>query len=321
MGAVIFPLREFYDSTSELVGIKSGILLNRFQVSSILLEKFNDEFLKSDNLNRYVRIRSEEIENMLLAIRQKIGNLPTILPSIDDYQYLREYVLKTGDFRLASSASVVGLRYLHDNNDITNTELAKLISAEYNLKDDRLSLAIANISIEQNDLSCIFPESKSWDGATELSALFDCEIQSNSDYLEQKFIDYLAVNGDEIEHIHWRNFERFCAEYFKKQGYIVNLGPGTNDGGVDIRVYKEGGRAPEIMIQCKRHKKENKVKIETVKSFYTDVKFENAKTGLIATTGYIADGGKKVCETRGYNIKFAENDNIKKWAREMWTFK
>jgi restriction system protein len=63
------------------------------------------------------------------------------------------------------------------------------------------------------------------------------------------------------------------------------------------------------------------VTIETVKSFYTDVVFDKAKNGLIATTGYIAKGGKKVCETRGYNIKFAEKENIKKWAKEMWQFK
>jgi restriction system protein len=131
----------------------------------------------------------------------------------------------------------------------------------------------------------------------------------------------LAVNGNEIELIHWRNFERFCAEYFKKQGYIVILGPGTNDGGIDIRAYKEHGGAPDFVIQCKRYSKGKKVTIETVKSFYTDVVFENAKNGLIATTGYIAKGGKKVCETRGYNIKFAEKRYIKNWAKEMWKFK
>jgi restriction system protein len=320
MGSVNFSLRDFYDSTSELVGIKSGILLNRFQTAKILLEKYNEDFLKTDNLNRGVRLHSSELEGMLLTMRQRIGNLPETLPTNKYYAYLKEYALRTGDIELIAKSGSIGYRYIHDNEDISAVELAANIKRDWRL-EDKLCEAIANISLERYDFSCVFPNSKTWDGAKELSQLFECEIHSETDYLEQQFIDYLAVNGHEIELIHWRNFERFCAEYFKKKGYEVVLGPGTNDGGIDIRVFKDSGNAPEFLIQCKRYKKENKVDIETVKAFYTDVEYENAKRGLIATTGYIAPGGKKVCETRGYNISFAENERIKKWAKEMWTYK
>ena len=27
-------------------------------------------------------------------------------------------------------------------------------------------------------------------------------------YLDQRFLDFLAVNGEEVKKIHWRNFER-----------------------------------------------------------------------------------------------------------------
>ncbi|NOQ26797.1 MAG: hypothetical protein GQ564_15665 [Bacteroidales bacterium] len=320
MGSVSFSLRDFYDSTTELVGIKSGILLNRFQSARILLEKYDDDFLKTDNLNSGIRLHSSELEGMLLTLRQKIGNLPEVLPSQKYYSYLREYALKTGDIELIAKSGSIGLRYIYENEEISPKELTLLIKKEWGY-EEKLCEAIAYTSLERKDLSCVFPNSKKWDGTTELSQLFECEIKSETEYLEQKFIDYLAVNGHEIELIHWRNFERFCAEFFRKKGYEVILGTGSNDGGVDIRVFKEKVAAPEIMIQCKRYKKENKVDIETVKAFYTDVEFENAKKGLIATTSYIAPGGKKVCETRGYNITFAENKNIKNWAKEMWTYK
>ncbi len=81
MGSVNFSLRDFYDSTTEIVGIKSGILLNRFQTAEILLEKYDDGFLKSNELNRHVRIHSVLLEEMLLTLRQKIGNLPLVMPS------------------------------------------------------------------------------------------------------------------------------------------------------------------------------------------------------------------------------------------------
>jgi restriction system protein len=319
MGSVCFSVRDFFDSTTELIGIKSGLLLNRFQTSKILLEKYEEDFLKTDNLNYGIRLHSSEIEEMFLTIRQRIGNLPQVLPSTKYYKYLHEYSKKTGDIMFLASHIWIGLKYLIKDESITLEQLKNLIKKDYGLEDE-LCEALAFVSYEKNDLSCIIPSSKKWDGATELSKLFNCEVKSASDFLEQKFIDYLAVNGHEIEKIHWRNFERFCAEYFKKMGYHVVLGPGTNDGGVDIRVYNENSNSLELMIQCKRYDTERKIDIETVKSFYTDVVFEDARKGLIATTSYIAPGGKKVCETRGYNLTFAENENIKKWAREMWTY-
>jgi restriction system protein len=321
MGAVRWPLRDFYDATTEIVGIKSGLLLNRFQVRDILLPKHDEDYLKSDNMDASVRVRVDSLESMLVDIRQRIGNLPAVLPTKADYLYLHEYGMKTGDWMVGATSTGLGTHYLNLDSSITKEILADIFQLEYGLDDYRLCQALANIAWERNDLSCLMPSKKDWDGGTELSKLFNCEVKSEKDFLEQKFIDYLAVNGHEIELIHWRNFERFVAEYFKKQGYEVKLGPGSNDGGVDIRIYKSGSDALEFLIQCKRHKASNKVDIETVKSFYTDVKFEDATEGIIATTGYVAPGGKKVCQTRGYNIRFAENENVKKWAKDMWTFK
>lgn len=317
--AINFSLRDFYDGATELVGIKSGLLLNRFQISKILLEEYKENYLNSDNLNTYVRIHSSDFEEMLVHVRKRIGNLPEELPSRKAYQYLRDYTIKNKDFWVAASATSTGFRYLRLNEDMTIEDLAYLIEKNEGYNKE-LSFAVATIAYERYDQSCSLSPSISWDGGTELSKLYECELNSENNFLEQKFIDYLAVNGHEIETIHWRNFERFCAEYFRKLGYDVVLGPGTNDGGVDIRAYKDKTSAPDILIQCKRYKEGNKVTIETVKSFYTDVQFEGAKAGLIATTSYIADGGEKVCDTRGYNIKFAEKENIKNWAKEMWTF-
>ncbi|MFC3362046.1 restriction endonuclease [Pedobacter fastidiosus] len=236
---------------------------------------------------------------------------------------MKEYLQKTGDIHsLGISTSLVN-NLLQENINFSPEQIARRIHKEKKLPIE-ISRAMANIGYERCDESCIIPSSKKWDKASKLSDLFNCEINSENEniFLEQKFLDYLAVNGHEIETIHWRNFERFCAEYFRREGYKVILGPGSNDGGVDIRVFSDTSKttAPHMLIQCKRYKAENKVSIETVKSFYTDVLFENATTGLIATSSYIAPGGKSICDTRGYNLKFAEAENIRNWGRNMWKY-
>jgi restriction system protein len=324
MGKVNFSTRAFYDSTTEYIGVKSGLLLGRFQIRDILLKHFENNFLINDDLKRFIRLYADELDDMFLKIRQAIGNLPLTSPIEKDYDKIRDYVQRTQDIEsLARSTSICG-RYIQENPNISNIELAEILVEKENYPKE-ISLSIANIGIERIDQSCVLhPNSKSWNGQTSLSDLFDCEIigENENEFLEQKFLDYLAVNGHEIENIHWRNFERFCAEYFHKLGQYVVLGPGTNDGGIDIRVFNtEDTKKPLILIQCKRYKKENKVSIETVKSFYSDVLFEEAQKGLIATSSYIASGGKKVRDVRGYNIDFAEYNNVKNWAKDMWKHK
>ena len=60
----------------------------------------------------------------------------------------------------------------------------------------------------------------------------------------------------------------------------MDLGKGTKDGGVDVRVWtdREAKAGPPMMlIQCKRYK--DVVGIETVKAFWADVHFRGRREG------------------------------------------
>ena len=119
--------------------------------------------------------------------------------------------------------------------------------------------------------------------------------------------------------MHWRNFERLTSEFFRRQGYEVDLGRRTKDGGVDVRVWtdKESKNGPPfLLIQCKRTR--DVVGIETVKAFWTDVAFEQAEKGLIATTSSVSRDSKKICEVRKWPMSFAEGEQVQRWARSMW---
>ena len=162
---------------------------------------------------------------------------------------------------------------------------------------------------------------KQWDGVVALDRLFQGEhIPDDPEvYLDQRYIDYLAKNSEQMGEIHWRNFERLTTEFFRQQGYEVDLGTGTKDGGVDVRIWtdRESKAGPPLMlIQCKRYK--NVVGIEMVKAFWTDVDFEGAERGLIATTSSVSRDSKKICDVRKWPMSFAEAADVKRWARTMW---
>lgn len=58
--------------------------------------------------------------------------------------------------------------------------------------------------------------------------------------------------------------------------------------------------------------------IETIKAFYADVLHEKAGIGLVATTSTVAPGGKKIINSRGYNLNIAESNEIKAMVYDMW---
>jgi restriction system protein len=85
-----------------------------------------------------------------------------------------------------------------------------------------------------------------------------------------------------LQQLSWKDFEFLVSEHFKKQGYSTDLVNAQGaDGGVDIRVYKEGHL---YLVQCK-HYKAWKVSVQTVRELYGVMTAEGAVGGFIVTTG------------------------------------
>lgn len=139
-------------------------------------------------------------------------------------------------------------------------------------------------------------------------------------FIDQRFIDYLNANLDRVSTIHWRQFERLVAEYMRRQGYSVELGPGVNDDNIDIRVWSaepQPGQPPLMIIQCKRWRE--KIGKIIVKALWADVQETAAMRGLVATTSALSDGATSTIRARGYGIDVADHRAIREWLTAMRT--
>jgi restriction system protein len=321
MGAIIFSIREYFDAITETVAIKSGLLLTNAETTKILKQEFNGEFLDADDLDTIIRVRADEIEYHIQWVRISIGNLPeTSMGPMLASPILMPWIKKGYD---ALKTMDIFVDVYKKSGGITSDAKTVIRNVQEQIDvPEKLIIDIALLLAEQQFRSSyIAPKKVTLDGATPLAKLFSCELHGKEGFMDQAFLDYLAVNSENLEYIHWRNFEKLCAEYFSRQGFKIILGPGSNDGGVDIRAFSEKDpNQPLLLIQCKRHHKKNIVDIPTVKAFYSDVAYEKAKHGIIATTAYIAPGGKKVTDARNYPLSFAESEVVKQWAKSMWRY-
>jgi restriction system protein len=320
VGSITSSIRNFLDTIIDIVGIKSGLVLSRREVLDILKTSDADFDLADNELDGFMRICSETYEEHIRYVRVKIGNLNAENAGPWSWVNKLRKLDEAGvdPMSVIQALSEASRKFAHQRVDpeVLAKEIKKRVpSASYKLIFTVI-LIWAEHQFESHSIST--PEQEEWDGGTPLEQLFNCEINSEEGFMDQKFLDYIATNTEKIQVMHWRNFERFCAEFFERLGYQIQLGPGGNDGGIDIRAFDlQDGTKPLIIIQCKRYKEGRQVGIETVKAFYTDVTFEQAQLGMIITTSEIAPGGKKVCEARKYPLSFAELEDVKKWAKMM----
>jgi restriction system protein len=161
-----------------------------------------------------------------------------------------------------------------------------------------------------------------WADVVQLSDLFTREstLTTCGRFIDQRFVNYLVGNYDDIGFINWRKFEALVAEYFHRSGFEVELGPGRNDDGVDIRVWeKDSGREASslIVVQCKRERRQiGKV---TIKALAADVKWNRARKGLLVATTDWSPGARTVARTRGYPVEEVNREAIRSWLDAMKT--
>lgn len=314
------------DLISEEVGCKSGLLLSDHELRSVgEREGIEDLIELTREEDSLLRIRPEEIEDVVVHVRKALGNLP------DDSSGMGLMVQRIKDLHHQGA----NLSPICDAiSQVVQSGKYKVIGEE--AMEEIIALSGANplhvlevlgaiVDMQSRSVVSLFPRMRAalWDGVIPLSNLFEGELVPKDPevYLDQRFIDYLAANGEDLERMHWRNFERLCGEFFRRQGYEVELGPGTKDGGTDVRVWTDReskAGPPLLMIQCKRYKSTNLVGVETVKAFWADVHFEKAEGGLLATTSRATKEGRKLSEARQWPLTFAENQEVRQWARSMW---
>ena len=88
-------------------------------------------------------------------------------------------------------------------------------------------------------------------------------------------------NLQTVRALDWREFEKLCAEVFRREGHAVELTAEGADGGVDL-VLRRRGRVR--FVQCKQWRSE-RVGVSLVRELWGVVAAEKAAGGVFVTSG------------------------------------
>jgi restriction system protein len=330
MGALWFEAEVLADSLSETVGYKAGLAMSIEQMCDHLSgTRYPDVILQSELA--VVRLRSEDYEDLYYKLLHRVGyTAEEYNGDVTGVRLFHKYK-NTADFD-----SYMGVTRLYVTMWPTFMEAANargtkkidptpfLLAAKQKYGRRGLEMAFERLEVISKALD-LSPHSTfrytDWKDILQLKSLFDGSnyAPAYGEFLDQRFIDYLSNNPDAIGKMHWRKFEELTAEYFAREGFRVELGPGGNDDGVDVRIWKPNteGASPHGIIQCKRQK--DKIERVVVKGLMTDVMFEKADIGLIVTSSELSPGARKTITARGYPIKEVNKEGVFAWLAHLRT--
>jgi hypothetical protein len=129
----------------------------------------------------------------------------------------------------------------------------------------------------------------------------------------------LEEPGSFLDRLHWRDFEELIANLLEKDGYQVQLGSGTKDGGKDIIAMKElEGHGWFMSVwQAKKLHPGNKVELSVIRELADTRHKQNASKGIIVTSTYLTRGDlNRVAEDR-FLLGKIDRDDLLQWIQRV----
>ncbi|CAM8631628.1 Restriction endonuclease type IV, Mrr [Comamonadaceae bacterium] len=329
MGSIIFGPKHLPDNLTEIAGYKVGLAMSIEEICDHLTGTSFPDTVRDGEISG-VRLRSEVYEDLYYTLLHRIGYTRELYhgPSFELaklYHRLKANAPDLDFYMQVSSTMTHFMRIGVQNGDQNPTD-PMVIMAEvekmFGAAGVKIALEMYEIINRGVGMNPHFGCGIEWINPLELRGLFKGTDQQpeKGRFIDQRYIDYLSNNNDRIADMHWRQFEKLTAEFYERDGYKVDLGPGSGDDGVDVRVWKPDaspGDGPLCIVQCKRQK--DKIEKVVVKGLHADVQFERAEYGVIVTTSVLSPGAKTTISARGYDIKAVERDGIKGWLTKLRT--
>lgn len=344
MGAFYVTRLTVAEQLTELVGFRAGLAVTEVDILRTL-QRYGYRHLYPLHGDGAVRMRSEAYEIMSRCVTDSF-----IQPGA--LRAMRSLPARVQD-RLADQEltwQALGFVDAMSRNSHGQTSPETPVSPELSLRvgavcpqlpDDRAQVRQTALRLHGPDLARAvdivcdeieFQESANpwthrvrtveWNDVLALADLFssDSTTASCGRFFDQRHINYLVSNYEDLGSIHWRKFEALVAERFYRMGFEVELGPGRNDNGVDLRLWEPGAAVggqtpPTVIVQCKRERR--KISKVVVKALCADVTWENARTGLLVTTSEWSPGARQVARTRNYPVQEVNGQALRQWLTAM----
>ena len=143
-------------------------------------------------------------------------------------------------------------------------------------------------------------------------------LQAYSDLYNELF-EFFEKNPGKLYDIKPRQLEYYVGEIFRNRGYEVYIGRGTNDGGIDLRLYQKT-EIDQIttLVQVKKYTKTLPIRLDAVAALYGHVEAEKAQKGLFITTSRYLPSAKALTGRLSKQIMLSDSNDLVNWSKNKY---
>ena len=142
-------------------------------------------------------------------------------------------------------------------------------------------------------------------------------IKPDFDILNQELYAHFGAKPDQLGDLYWRDYEKIIAALLESQGYQVELGPGGNDGGVDIKLLQRDPVGDILtLVQVKRYRKDRKIRLEAVQALHGASTADGAANSMFVTTSAYSPSAKRFAGRSNVPMALYTSQDVQQWCAE-----
>jgi hypothetical protein len=142
-------------------------------------------------------------------------------------------------------------------------------------------------------------------------------IEADSADVSGDLYQFFADNPDDFHRLPHREFEKLVSSIFAARGWKTELGPGSGDQGVDLRVWQTDPLGDILtLVQIKRYAPHRAINLEAVAALEAHVNREGANRGLFITSSRYLPGVQSFASRERYKLQLADPSGLKQWCEE-----
>ena len=140
-------------------------------------------------------------------------------------------------------------------------------------------------------------------------------IQGDFDALNEELYEYFGENSDQLARLHWREYEKLIAELLQAQGFQAELGPGSADGGVDIRLIQRDPIGDILtLVQVKKYSRNRRIDLQAVQALHGAKEAERADGSMFVTTSDYQPCARGFAGRENVRMDLHVSDDVRKWC-------
>ena len=133
-----------------------------------------------------------------------------------------------------------------------------------------------------------------------------------------ELLGHFAKCPGDLASLDWRDFEILVESIFRNQGFKTELGPGGDDGGIDLRLLSHDSIGPVVtLVQVKRYAPHRPIRLEVVQALHSVVIEQRANRGLLVTTSRYLPGALEFARKQRDLLALATSQDVAKWCAEV----